>query len=292
MCQAAKEDRDLIDTQLVLPGGSHRRQFYLQRLGIQKAPSPVPKPFERHAADGELEREATGNTGPEDFRAAYLGKLSYFNVWTPLAQRPPKHQTVCIFDWDDTLFCTSCIGLLSEVLPEAVQQQLTGIAKAGRKLIEMARRVGHTFIITNALPGWVEYTSRKYLPYLSEALQHISIISARSLYEPYFPGEYGQWKVQAFLKVQKQLNSQLITNLISVGDSVFEMDAVHVMGKEFDHAFVKTVKLRERPSAEELRKELELVGSKFQQIVLKAKDLRITLERMPPGSEKAAPSIA
>ena len=34
--------------------------------------------------------------------ARTIRKLSYSKVWVPSAQRPPEHQTVIIFDWDDT----------------------------------------------------------------------------------------------------------------------------------------------------------------------------------------------
>lgn len=70
--------------------------------------------------------------------------------------------------------------------------------------------------------------------------------------------------------MQKQLDNEIITNLISVGDSNFEMDALHVMGKQFaqaptlfeslrvsnwPQALVKTIKFRENPSPEELLKQ-------------------------------------
>ena len=81
------------------------------------------------------------------------------------------------------------------------------------------------------------------------------------------------------MKVQKELNSQIITNLVSLGDSNIEMDAVHVMGSEFAEALVKTIKFRETPTPEELAKQLELVHQKFEKIILNARNLKISLER-------------
>merc|ERR1719473_2246301 len=115
-------------------------------------------------------------------------------------------------------------------------------------------------------------------------LEKITVISARGNYEQMYPGNYGEWKIQAFLEVQRQLNSQIITNLISLGDSNMEMDAVHVMGKEFSQALIKTIKFRENPTPEELLKQLELVAQKFERIVENARNLKIGLERKWVGN--------
>lgn len=300
---------------LTPPEIGQRRDDYLHRLGIQKdaragfaisRPSAVAEaPFRLQSADNPAtSSQKVGASANEDgcfemnilnvnlqshddFRVAYLRKLSYRKVWTPSVARPPKHQTVCIFDWDDTLLPTSYVGFREEeAISEVAKQHLKGIQREGKRLLKMAQRAGHTFIITNALPCWVEYSARRYLPGLVEALQSIPVISARGQYEEQFPGEHAQWKVQAFLQVQRQLDSEVVTNLISVGDSTFEMDAVHVMGREFEQAVVKTVKFRENPTAEELHKELELVATKFEQILSKAQNLKITLERISRGRQK------
>jgi len=227
--------------------------------------------------------------GPQDdFRVNYLRKLSYSKVWVPQAQRPPKHQTVIIFDWDDTMLCTSFLNLRQDKpVPAAVERQLRDIEGAGRRLLELAMRLGHTFIITNAMNGWVEYSAAKWVPELLPILQKVKVISARTKFEPHYPGEVSKWKIQAFLEVQRQLDSQIITNLISLGDSNFEMDAVHVMGQEFAQALIKTIKFRENPSPEELLKQLELVAQKFERIVENARNLKIGLERKWVGGAAA-----
>jgi hypothetical protein len=291
-----------------------RRQDYLHKLGIQKDKKVFIHPPTTHMeAPGKLERVPSvshveggeDGAGPDmemnyldlrsqdDFRVNFLKKLSYEKVWVPKAQRPPQHQTVIIFDWDDTLLCTSFLNLRQDqTLPPVVEKHLKGIVAAGRRLLEMALRLGHTFIITNAMNGWVEYSAAKYVPDLLPVLQKVRVISARGKYEAQYPGEVSKWKIQAFLEVQRQLNSEIITNLISLGDSNFEMDAVHVMGKEFAEALIKTIKFRENPSPEELLKQLELVSQKFERIVENARNLKIGLERKWVGNAGAggAPS--
>merc|ERR1712087_1086093 len=132
----------------------------------------------------------------------------------------------------------------------------------------------------------VEYSAARWVPDLLPVLQRVKVVSARTNHEPEYPGEVSKWKIQAFLEVQRQFDSQIITNLVSLGDSNFEMDAVHVMGKEFVQALVKTIKFQENPSPEELLKQLELVSLKLERIVENARNLKIGLERKWVGSDK------
>jgi hypothetical protein len=41
------------------------------------------------------------------------------------------------------------------------------------------------------------------MPALVPILEKITIISARTRYEPHFPGEVTKWKLHAFLETQK-----------------------------------------------------------------------------------------
>jgi len=270
-----------------------RRNDYLQKLGIQKGNVTVPskaveapdrlehsRPVGSFAMQEDMDVSvlSTSAGSQDDFRVNYLSRLSYSKVWVPKAQQAPKHQTVTIFDWDDTLLCTSFLTV-REDLPAGTDAHLKAIAKSGQALLELAMRNGQTFIITNAMEGWVEHSCATWVPDLLPMLQKVRVISARSRYEPYFPGEVGQWKIQAFLEVQREMSNQIVTNLLSLGDANFEMDAVHVMGKEFALALVKTIKFRERPLPQELSKQLDLVGQKFETIVNSGRSLKIGLER-------------
>jgi hypothetical protein len=56
-------------------------------------------------------------------------------------------------------------------------------------------------------------------------LEKIKIISARGEYEKIFPGNSRQWKIEAFLNLQQYVNVTLVTNIICIRDSLFEMEA-------------------------------------------------------------------
>lgn len=110
-------------------------------------------------------------------------------------------------------------------------------------------------------------------------LQKAHVISARSRWESRYPDEVHQWKINTFLDVQRQLDSQIITNLTSMGDSDYEMYAIHAMGKKFAQSLIKTIQLKPNPCPEDLLKELCLVELKFEQIVDNARNMQIGLER-------------
>lgn len=215
----------------------------------------------------------------EKFRMNYLSKLSTEKVWLPKEQRAPKHQCLTIFDWDDTLMYTSFL-LHSQNRPTRpdTHKHLERIEKAAYSLLEKALEHGQTFIITNAMEGWVEQCVSQHMPSLKSPLKRVKVISARSTQEEHSE-HIGQWKVRAFTELSKQLDTQTITNLVSVGDAHYEMEAAHVLGAQFPRSVVKTVKLQEHPSPEELMKELEIIVPKFKTIVEQARNMNIRLER-------------
>jgi hypothetical protein len=138
---------------------------------------------------------------------------------------------------------------------------------------------GKVYIITNAAEGWVEFSCRKFFPSCFPILTKIKIISARSRYERTFPGDVPKWKIHAFLETQEQLNNGNIKNIIALGDSMMELEAAHQLALRFQKALIKTVKFRELPKPNELVKQLNLVITKFQDIVNNSRNLTIRLER-------------
>lgn len=242
-------------------------------LDIDGLREKAPQGFERDALDIALK---------DKFRVQYLRKLSDEKVWVPKELRPPKHQSVIIFDWDDTLMYTSFLAQAqNRAIPPATKRHLLRIESASLKLLETALGLGHTFIITNAQEGWVEESAACYMPTLAPILKRVRIISARTSHEAEASGDVALWKKLAFLELGRQLPPQPITNLVSTGDSNFELEAAHLLGEQFARSLIKTVKLQERPSPQELVKELELLLPKFQSIVEKASNMKIRLERRP-----------
>jgi hypothetical protein len=104
-------------------------------------------------------------------------------------------------------------------------------------------------------------------------------VSARSRYEAEYPHDVSKWKAATFLEVRRCLDSQVITNLISLGDSQYEMDATQAMGREFQKATIKLLKFKSCPCPEELLKQLLLVTQEFEKIVGSGSNISMKLEK-------------
>jgi len=210
----------------------------------------------------------------------YLRKLAYSKVWLPQSHRSPKHQTVVIFDWDDTLLPTTWLREQDYHPGDSDEDDdlLQKIAKHSRSLLKIAIGAGPTYIITNASSGWVEYSAARWAPELLPVLRQVPVISARDKFEAAFP-EVRQWKIQAFLEVQRQLDATPITNLIALGDADYEIEAARIMGDEFEEGLVKTVKFRPCPDLEEHLMQVEIVDQNLERVVGSVQNLKVCLER-------------
>merc|ERR1712176_1334348 len=126
--------------------------------------------------------------------------------------------------------------------------------------------------------GWVELSAARWAPELLPILRKVQVISARDKFEAAFPQDVGQWKIQAFLEVQRELDDTSITNLIALGDAEYEMEAARVMGDEFSEGLVKTVKFRPNPDPEEHVQQLQLVAQNLERIIVSVRNLKVNLK--------------
>ena len=218
-----------------------------------------------------------------DIRQSYLSKLLSTKVWTP-NMKPKKHNCIIIFDWDDTLLPTSFLtkggNFYEEMqLSPSEQKKMLELQDLVLELLNETIEKGTVYIITNAGKGWVEYSAERFYPKITPILDKIQIISARGQYENEYPGNSRQWKIEAFLMLQNTVNLQLVTNIICLGDSLFEMEAGRILASRFTMAFIKTIKFRESPKLDELIKQLKLVVKQFSSIYISVKNLTIRVER-------------
>jgi hypothetical protein len=227
---------------------------------------------ERHAA------EVGAN-----LRTALLRKLSYEGVWLPFSSKPSTHQNVFIFDFDDTLLCTSFIMSSppnrDDKQMKWLNQWLKHIATQGKQLLESSLRKGKTFIVTNAEHSWVQASVAKYLPEILPLLDQVNVISARDLFEEEFPEQVAVWKTRTFDLLMHSLNAATeIINLIAIGDSSLEIEAAQAIGSKYSSSVrVKTVKLMARPWPQQLHQQLRLISTKFDAIVNAAQNKTISV---------------
>ena len=219
----------------------------------------------------------------EAVRESYISKLISMKVWNP-GMKPKYHNSLIIFDWDDTLLPTTFLtpkGTFSEdiQLSPSDYKKMQQIANYVYDILKESIEKGDVYIITNAGIKWVQFSANLFYPNISELLKKIKIISARGEYEKSFPGNLRQWKIQAFLNLLKNVDNKLVTNIICIGDSLFEMEAGRILASNFKEAFIKTIKFREAPKLDELLKQLKLVSQQFGAIYSGIKNLTIRIER-------------
>lgn len=179
--------------------------------------------------------------------------------------------TVIFIDWDDTLLCSSYLSGLGYRLDSvmegcaALERELKDLETSVIGLLRLAMSFGDVHIVTNAETGWVQLSAKKFIPGVLPLLDRVKVVSARSTYEPMFPDSPVKWKFCAF---QERLFADLKTpkNVISFGDSHVEREAVRAVTRGLPSTKTKSVKFAEKPSMEQLRRQLELVINCFQYI--------------------------
>lgn len=189
-----------------------------------------------------------------------------------------EQRPVIIFDWDDTLLSSSWLAGQNfrldrpAVLPQPAVKQLALLAESMVKVLRLAKASGQVVIITNAETGWVELSAKRFVPQVLEELKDVRIISARSTYEAEFPDSPKKWKLAAFHREIHDAVDDMGPHfappcVISFGDSIHERDAVHEVCEPLKSTLTKSIKFVERPSIEQLHRELELVCRCFSFIV-------------------------
>jgi len=193
-----------------------------------------------------------------------------------------KESTVIFVDWDDTLLCSSYLSgagyrLDSELESSSpIDRELKELESSVIGLLRLAMSFGEVHIVTNAETGWVQLSAKKFLPGVVPVLDSVKVVSARSTYETMFPDAPVKWKFCAF---QEKLFSDTKSskNIISFGDSHVEREAVRAVTRGLPNTKTKSVKFAEKPSMEQLRRQLELVTNCFQYIHSHEGDLDLQL---------------
>jgi hypothetical protein len=109
---------------------------------------------------------------------------------------------VIIFDWDDTIcpstFVDQCKVEHYNEFPIHFQNLMDDLGRTAEKCLAAAAKYGEVIIITNSDDGWVHFSASKFIPYLVPIISKYSIVSARTAYEKFYPGQPLCWKAAAF----------------------------------------------------------------------------------------------
>lgn len=221
---------------------------------------------------------------------------------------PETPGTVIIFDWDDTLFPT---WFISEVvipgLPEESRgkplpvdsvyyETMANHAKIVQTLLQSACAIGRVGLVTLSLRPWVLTCANRFLPGLDfETTRHefkIPVVYARECVTKSMrvnaDVEEGVniltiAKQAAMQKALKRLygKGQTWRNIISVGDSIVERDALKELLWSQDtesDPLCKTVKLMEEPTAEQLGAQMMLLSGLLGAMARHEEDFDIVID--------------
>ena len=239
--------------------------------------------YEENNSDQIFDYELNIFRDSDALRKSYISKLISKNILNP-NMKPKQHNSLIIFDWDDTLIPTTYLtpdGVFPEkiLLSQCEFDKLKEIEKNVYIILKESIEKGQAYIITNACINWVQFSASIFYPSITDLLKKVKIISARGEYEQFFPDNLRQWKIQAFSNLIKDFDENLVTNIICIGDSLFEMEAGRILASKCKEAFIKTIKFREAPKLDELLKQLKLVAKQFDTIYSSIKNMTIRIEK-------------
>jgi len=168
------------------------------------------------------------------------------------------NSAVTIFDWDDTILCTSFLSSLDfpAEMPVNVKPLMQVIEDQASSLLLEALALGPVYIVTNAVDGWVMDSAAQHLPGLLPLLSRVTVISARGAHAHLYPDSPGLWKICAFFDLLNDIDFHAFQDIIVIGDSFYEMVAGEAVRNVFADVRVKLVKFKENPSAEVLSQQL------------------------------------
>jgi len=248
-----------------------------------------------------------------------------------------REHTVLVLDWDDTIFPTTWIredcGLdwklpVGEQVAEdterghVIKRMLQLHEQKAQDFLTKASSMANVFIVTLAKPAWVETSIANFMEGLGPVLE-LSNIKVTYAQEYLTPDEKCQAKKQAFTcyeewaafwtrvkreAIAKELekfhnnNGTSWKNILSFGDSVFEVDGMIAAGQDYmkqeirhgreivsggvecdQHSQgtrklrIKTVKMIAQPTVEELMAQLTLMTRWLNPLVCKDGNMRLEL---------------
>jgi len=215
-------------------------------------------------------------------RLNYYTKLIKNDIWKKRNIKN-SYNSLIIFDWDDTLFCTSQIAknnyLNQNQISKIQKNKILKLENEVKKILQNSIKNGETYIITNSEPGWVEFSCKKFFPSIIDLLDQINIISARGLYENQCPNDSYMWKMNTFNDIVNLYDQNLLSNIICIGDSFLEIQAGKNLSNQFKNVFIKTIKFKEEPTIDELIMEIKLVNEKFLYIYSAVKNWTINVKK-------------
>lgn len=188
-----------------------------------------------------------------------------------------EEKPVMFVDYDDTLLASTAIqAALANKGPAGSAEEAETIALLRANLaqleasvinfLEAVKRHGDVCLVTNGENGWVEQSCSRYMPSVVPYLKTVPIFSARHFFEKKDPHNPMIWKLHAFTHLLSVANPTP-RQVISIGDSNCEREAIIQACSPLKGCLVKIFKLIERPTIERLSRQLNIIAGIMSEIV-------------------------
>jgi hypothetical protein len=176
-------------------------------------------------------------------------------------------KTIVILDWDDTLFPTYYYtkDISNQKADNDIYKSLTTVIK---KLLHMLLDyVELIYVVTNAESGWIEDCIITYYPELIDARLYSKIVIYARPNESRDPSPKNQlsFKINSINDIcEYDLSNKCVRkNIICIGDSACERDAVLKVAYGQPNTVVKIIQFLILPSPDDLIREIEYVANNF-----------------------------
>jgi len=172
-----------------------------------------------------------------------------------------KTNGLVILDWDDSIFPTTSVF-------SSPNPQLAQLAELEASMITFLDKILSfpgikVMIVTNAERAWVFHSAKRYMPALLRYLENpIPVRSARDEYSLFLPKHDNLWKVCVF----KEIVAPQHTHVTQIGDLMRDRNALKDAMKSH-RGYFKSVKLKEKPTAIMMCKQIQTLTNAIEQIV-------------------------
>lgn len=183
---------------------------------------------------------------------------------------------VIIFDYDDTLICSSSLCkhgqpgfLFNDSIDNNITTELIELELQAIKVLSSSLQYGEVIIITNANNHWISFTLTTFFPLLCSfiAEKNIPFLSAHELFAFQSPNNPLLWKINCFQQILTSFHSnQTISHLISIGDGLYEKIACQTIASHYSIPW-NVIQFISSPSITQLTKQLSLLLSYIQSVL-------------------------
>ena len=166
-----------------------------------------------------------------------------------------KKETIFIFDWDDTLMCTSFISLKNQKLSKEEKNMILNLGEKVSSFIMHCKEYGKIIILTNSSENWVKTTSKENLGINDINELGIKIISTRDKYIKK-DIDKKKWKETALNEIINKYKDN-IDNIICASDSFKDINVFKQFMEKYKDINFSTIKFKRRPSPLIMIKEIK-----------------------------------